>query len=58
MRKIICDLCHKEIKTKEGEKVIRINYGLTVPIGGRYRLVLMSILVVCCVWNIMEVAIK
>lgn len=31
MRKIICDFCHKEIKTKEGEKAIRINYGLAVP---------------------------
>lgn len=31
MRKITCDFCHKEIKTKEGEKAVRINYGLVVP---------------------------
>lgn len=31
IRKIICDFCHKEIKTKEGEKAVRINYGFTIP---------------------------
>ena len=37
---------------------IGINWECYKQFGGRYRLVLMSILVVCCVWNIMEVAIK
>lgn len=31
MSKTICDFCRKEIKTKDGEKVVRLNYGLTVP---------------------------
>lgn len=31
MRKIICDLCHKEVKIEKGEKVVRINYGFTIP---------------------------
>lgn len=31
MNKTVCDFCHKEIKFKDGEKVVKLNYGLVVP---------------------------